>query len=166
MLQQTIIDESGYQEVTAGTIPVKAVLALAEGNTPSSVIVQHERGYLAAFDEHLDKVRDGKAPVGDVDYDATWAAISGSDDRPAVVRLELRVSGLTCRPRLVFTGPDIMPLWLLCDGAELLINVDPPSDRRALPFALSWGLGAVQGPDALAELLALVDARQLPPLPP
>lgn len=64
------------------------------------------------------------------------AAVSGSDDKPAVIRLELRVSGLNCRPRLAFTGPDITPLWLLVDGAQLLINIDPPVDRQALPFAL------------------------------
>ena len=84
MLRHTVLDEGGDQEVTAGTIPVKAVIGLAAGSTPSSVVVQHERGYLTAFDEHLDKVRDGSAPDGDVDDEATWAAVSGSDDKPAV----------------------------------------------------------------------------------
>lgn len=165
VLRHTLLDEGGYQEFTAGTIPVKAVLALAKGNAPSSVVVQHERGYLTSFDEHLDRVRDGDAPDGDVDYEVTWAAISGSDAKPAVIRLELRINGLTVRPRLVFTGPDITPLWLLCDGAALLINIDPPRDRQALAFALSWGLGAVPATDALAQLLTLIDARQPPPLP-
>lgn len=165
LLRQSVLDDGGYQEVTAGTIPVRAVLGLAAGSKPSSVIAQHERGYLIAFDEHLDKVRDGDAPDEDVDYEATWAVVSGSDDKPAVIRLELRVKGLTCRPRLAFTGPDITPLWLLCDGAQLMINIDPPTDRQALPFALSWGLGAVPGTDALAHLLTLIDARRPPPLP-
>ena len=31
VLRQTVVDEGGYQEVTAGTIPVKTVLGLAEG---------------------------------------------------------------------------------------------------------------------------------------
>jgi hypothetical protein len=75
--------------------------------------VQHERGYLTAFDDHLDKVCEGEAPDEDVDYDATWAVISGSDDRPAVIRLELRFSGLNIRPRLAFTGPQVIPLCCL-----------------------------------------------------
>lgn len=82
MLRHTILDEGGYQEVTVGTIPVKAVLGLASGSTPSSVVVQHERGYLTAFDEHLDKVRDGSAPDGDVDYEGTSAAVQARTTSP------------------------------------------------------------------------------------
>ena len=76
------------------------------------------------------------------------------------------MSGLNCRPRLASTGPEITPLWLLVDGAQLLINIDPPVDHQALPFAPSCGLGAVPGTDALAHLLTPIEARHPPPLPP
>lgn len=161
-----ILDESGYQEVLAGTIPVKAVLALTVAGRPSSVIVRHERGYLTAFDEHLDRLRDGAAPDDDVDYQATWAAITDDDDRPAVLRLELRFAGLNCRPRLAFTGPNMRPLWLLCDGAQLLINTEGPEELQQLPLALSWGLGVPPGIDDLRELLTLLGVPRPPPPPP
>jgi len=159
-----ILDEGGYQEILAGTIPVKAVLGLAVAGRPSSVIVQHERGYLTAFDEHLDRVRDGAAPDDNVDYQATWAAIPDANDKPAVLRLELRFAGLNCRPRLTFTGADMRPLWLLCDGAQLLINIEP-SDRQQLPFALAWGLGVLTGTHDLRELLILLDVPSPPATP-
>jgi hypothetical protein len=161
-LQQVLVDAGGYQEFVAGTIPLKAVLGLAASGRSSGVLIQHQRGYLAGFDEHLDRVRDGDAPAGDVDYDATWAAISGTEKRPAIVRLELRVLGLNCRPRLTFTGLDILSLWLLVDGAELQLNLDPPDAINELPFAPAWGLGAAPGADFLARLLTILD---VPPPP-
>jgi hypothetical protein len=48
--------QPGYQEFTAGTIPVRGVLADEEG---ALVLVEHERGFMRAFDEHLSAVSAG-----------------------------------------------------------------------------------------------------------
>ena len=45
--------QAGYQEFTAGTIPVRGVMADEEG---ALVLVEHERGFMRAFDEHLSAV--------------------------------------------------------------------------------------------------------------
>lgn len=52
-----------------------------------------------------------------VDYVATWTGMTGGATRPTVIRLELKIDGLRARPRLLFTGHAMEPLWLFADGA-------------------------------------------------
>ena len=60
--QPTLVDvgPAGYQEFTAGTIPVRGVLADEEG---ALVLVEHQRGVMRAFDEHLGAVEDRRRPA-------------------------------------------------------------------------------------------------------
>ena len=101
--QPTLVDvgPAGYQEFTAGTIPIRGVMADEEG---TFVLVEHQRGVMRAFDEHLEAVRTGGAPRENVDYTVTWTAITDSEPWPPVVRLELKLDGLNARPRLLFKG--------------------------------------------------------------
>jgi hypothetical protein len=128
------VGAAGYQEFTAGTIPVRRVAADWEGDV---VLIEHERGYLRAFDEHLDAVRRRAAQVEDVDYVVTWTGITGVEPWPSVVRLELTIDGLRSRPRLLFRGHTMRPLWLLGptplrDGlARILRDVGVP--RPVMP---------------------------------
>ena len=108
--------QDGYQEFTAGTIPVRGVLSDEEGTL---VLVEHQCGFMRAFDEHLDAIRKrGAFPLENVDYTVTWTAMTGWEPWPTVIRLELQIDGLRARPRLLFhDGETMSPLWLLADGA-------------------------------------------------
>ena len=103
--QPTLVDvgPAGYQEFTAGTIPVRGVLADEEG---ALVLVEHQRGFMRAFDEHLSAVRTGGAPLENVDYTVTWTAITGWEPWPPVVRLELKIDGLQCPTQTPVQGRD------------------------------------------------------------
>lgn len=159
-----MVGPDAYQEFVAGTIPVKDALAVA---TPSAmmVVVEHERGFLPRFDEHLERVRAGGAPSEAVDYQATWGVITASAGRPSMVRLELSFAGLNCRPRLRFEGPALSPLWLLAEGAQLGLVIDPPPRRELLPCALTWSLGCAAGSDELPPMLERLNVPRPPPLP-
>ena len=145
--QPTLVDvgPAGYQEFTAGTIPVRGVLADEEG---ALVLVEHERGFMRAFDEHLSAVRTGGAPLENVDYTVTWTAITGWEPWPPVVRLELKIDGLNARPRLLFRGETMLPLWLLADGA--LLRADPSSSQTGTGVRVELHVDPRPDPRALA----------------
>ena len=137
--QKTLVDvgPAGYQEFTAGTIPVRGVLSDEEG---ALVLVEHERGFMRVFDEHLSAVRTGAAPLENVDYSVTWTAITGWEPWPPVIRLELKIDGLNARPRLLFRGETMLPLWLLADGALFGLILRPQKGRVSASSGM-WILG-------------------------
>ncbi len=144
------VGPAGYQEFTAGTVPVRRVAADWQGDV---ALIEHERGYVRVFDEHLHAVRRRAAQVENVDYVVTWTAITGVEPWPAVVRLELTIDGLRSRPRLLFRGHTMRPLWLLADGAWLGLVLDPVTDPADLPDTHTWLLGPTPVPDGLARIL-------------
>lgn len=150
--QTTLVDVGppGYREFTAGTIPACGVLADDVG---SLVLVEHERGFMRAFDEHLSAVRTGGAPVENVDYAVTWIGITGSEPCPPVVRLELKIDGLNARPRLLFRGETMSPLWLLADGALFALVLDPRARGWVSALSCIWILGPTPVPRGLARIL-------------
>jgi hypothetical protein len=148
----TLVDvgPAGYQEFTAGTIPVRGVMADEEGEL---VLVEHQRGVMRAFDEHLGAVRTGAAPRENVDYTVTWTAITGWEPYPPAVRLELRIDGLNARPRLLFTGETVLPLWLLADGACFGLVLHPGGQGRVSALSCMWFLGPTPAAGGLARIL-------------
>ena len=54
-----VVGEDTYQEFTAGTIPVRRVMA--EDPASLVIVVEHERGFMPVFDEHLGAVRRAEA---------------------------------------------------------------------------------------------------------
>jgi hypothetical protein len=144
------VGEDAYQEFTAGTIPVRRVITEESGWL---VFVEHERGFLAAFDEHLDSFRRGEIPNKGVDYTMTWSAMTGGDTQATVIRLELRINGLRARPRLRFTGHTMPPLWLLAERGWLALVLEPT--HRAPESALigAWILGPNPVPGGLRHVL-------------
>ena len=148
----TLVDvgPAGYQEFTAGTIPVRGVLADEEGTL---VLVEHERGFMRAFDEHLSAVRTGDAPLESVDYTVTWTAITGWEPWPPVVRLELKIDGLNARPRLLFRGETMLPLWLLADGAFFGLILHPRTKGWVSASSCMWILGPTPAARGLARIL-------------
>src|ERR1019366_364320 len=120
-----VVGEDAYQEFTAGTMPVRRVMT---DDPDSLVLVEHERGFMAVFDEHLGAVRRGEVPTENVDYVATWTGMTGDATRPTVIRLELKSDGLRARPRLLFTGHSMEPLWLFARGAWLGLVLHPSGD--------------------------------------
>jgi hypothetical protein len=125
---------------------------MAEGPA-SLVLVEHERGFMPVFDEHLDAVRRAKAPVENVDYVATWTGMTGGEKRPTVIRLELRIDGLRARPRLLFTGHAMEPLWLFADGAWLGLVLHPSDDGPSSSRVGIWVLGPTPVQDGLRRTL-------------
>jgi hypothetical protein len=148
----TLVDvgPAGYQEFTAGTIPVRGVMADEEGTL---VLVEHRRGFMRAFDEHLSAVHAGGAPRENVDYTVTWTAITGWEPWPPVVRLELKIDGLNARPRLLFRGETMLPLWLLADGACLGLIVHPRTKGWVSASSCIWTLGPTPAARGLARIL-------------
>jgi hypothetical protein len=150
--QPTLVDvgPSGYQEFTAGTIPVRGVLSDEEG---ALVLVEHKRGVMRAFDEHLNAVRTGAAPLENVDYTVTWTAITGWEPWPPVIRLELKIDGLNARPRLLFRGETMLPLWLLADGAFFGLILHPRTKGWVSASSCMWILGPTPATRGLARIL-------------
>jgi hypothetical protein len=150
--QPTLVDvgPAGFQEFTAGTIPVRGVLSDEEGTL---VLVEHERGFMRAFDEHLSAVRTGTGPLENVDYTVTWTAITGWEPWPPVVRLELKIDGLNARPRLLFRGETMLPLWLLADGAFLGLILHPRTKGWVSASSCMWILGPTPAARGLARIL-------------
>ena len=148
----TLVDvgPAGYQEFTAGTIPVRGVMADEEG---ALVLVEHERGFMRTFDEHLSAVSAGDAPLENVDYTVTWTAITGWEPWPPVVRLELRLAGLNARPRLLFRGETMLPLWLLADGAFFGLILHPRTKGWVSALSTMWILGPTPARRGLARIL-------------
>jgi hypothetical protein len=72
----------GYQEFTAGTVPVTHVLTSIDGQP--LVLIEHERGFQLAFDRHLDGVRGEASPCVEVNYKATWAGVTDGPTGPAL----------------------------------------------------------------------------------
>ena len=145
-----VVGEDAYQEFTAGTIPVRRVMT---DDPDSLVLVEHERGFMPVFDEHLDAVRRGEAPMANVDYVATWAGMTGDATRPTVIRLELKIDGLRARPRLLFTGHAMEPLWLFADGSWLGLVLHPSGDGPSSSLVGIWVLGPTPVPDGLRRVL-------------
>jgi hypothetical protein len=145
-----VVGEDAYQEFTAGTIPVRRVMT---DDPDSLVLVEHERGFMAVFDEHLGAVRRGEVPTENVDYVATWTGMTGDATRPTVIRLELKIDGLRARPRLLFTGHAMTPLWLFADGAWLGLVLHPSGDGPLSSLVGIWVLGPTPVPDGLRRIL-------------
>jgi hypothetical protein len=144
------VGEDAYQEFTAGTIPVRRVITEESGWL---VFVEHERGFLAAFDEHLYSVRRGEIQTKGVDYTVTWSAMTGGDSRPTVIRLELKLDGLKARPRLLFTGQTMPPLWLLAERGWLAIVLEPTDQAPESALIGAWILGPNPVPGGLRRVL-------------
>ena len=144
------VDPADYEQFTGGTAPVRRVFADWQGDL---VLVEHERGHLHAFDEHLRAVRRHIAEVEVVDHELTWSAITGADSWPGVVRLELSIDRLRCRPRLLFCGHTLRLLWLLADGASLGLLLDPIKQPGDLARARAWIFGPEPIADGLAQVL-------------
>jgi hypothetical protein len=145
-----VVGEEAYQEFTAGTIPVRRVMA---EDPASLVLVEHERGFMPVFDEHLGAVRRGEAPMENVDYVATWTGMTGGEKRPTVVRLELKIDGLRAPPRLLFAGHAMTPLWLFADGAWLGLVLHPSGDGPSSSLVGIWVLGPTPVPEGLRRVL-------------
>jgi hypothetical protein len=145
-----VVGEDAYQEFTAGTIPVRRVMT---DDPDSLVLVEHERGFMAVFDEHLGAVRRGEVPTENVDYVATWTGMTGDATRPTVIRLELKIDGLRARPRLLFTGHAMEPLWLFADGAWLGLVLHPSGDGPLSSLVGIWVLGPTPVPNGLRRIL-------------
>jgi hypothetical protein len=154
--------EDTYQEFVAGTIPVKRVVTDEE----DLVIVEHEWGILRAFDELLDASGGRKGPPELVDYTVTWTGMTGGEKRPTVIRLELRIDGLRARPRLLFHGTAMTPLWMLTRTAMLGLNVDRDGINLASPLEDLWLLGPTPVPSGLRRVLIQAGAPRPQPLPP
>jgi hypothetical protein len=133
-----VVGEDAYEEFTAGTISVKRVVT---DSVRWLVIVEHERGILPAFDRHLAAVRRGEVAVENIDYLVTWTGVTGGETRPTVIRLELRIDGVSARPRLLFEGVAMAPLWMLADGAMLGLALDRNGFSPASGPAGVWVLG-------------------------
>jgi hypothetical protein len=144
-----VVGEDAYQEFTAGTIPVRRVMT---EDPESLVLVEHVRGFMPVFDEHLEAVRRGEAPMEDVDYVATWTGMTGGATRPTVIRLELK-STACGRPRLLFTGHAMTPLWLFADGAWLGLVLHPGGAGPLSSLVGIWVLGPTPVPDGLRRVL-------------
>jgi hypothetical protein len=138
-----VVGEGAYQEFTAGTIPVRRVMT---DDPDSLVLIEHERGFMPVFDEHLDAVHRGEAPMESVDYVATWTGMTGDAARPTVIPLELKIDGLRARPRLLFTGHAMEPLWLFADGAWLGLVLHPSGDGPSSSLVGIWVLGPTPRP--------------------
>ena len=149
---RTLVDlgPAGYQEFTAGTIPVRGMMADEEGTL---VLVEHERGFMRAFDEHLRAMSAGDAPLENVDYTVTWTAITGWEPWPPVIRLELKIDGLNARPRLLFEGETMLPLWLLADGAFFGLILHPRTKGWVSASSCMWILGPTPAARGLARIL-------------
>ena len=145
-----VVGEEAYQEFTAGTIPVRRVMA---EDPASLVLVEHERGFMPVFDVHLGAVRRAEAATENVDYVATWTGMTGDATRPTVIRLELKIDGLRGRPRLLFTGHAMTPLWLFADGAWLGLVLHPSGDGPLSSLVGIWVLGPTPVPDGLRGVL-------------
>ena len=115
------VGEGGRQEFVAGAIPLRAVVALEDAPL---VLIQHRRGFVRAFDEHLDAVREQAVPAERIDYQVTWLGMTGGEGWPPLVRLELRLDGLRARPRLLFEPGTHEPLWLLASGEQFGLVLD------------------------------------------
>ena len=144
------VGPAGYQEFTAGTIPVRGVLTDEEGTL---VLVEHQRGIMRAFDEHLSAGNAGDVPLENVDYTVTWTAITGREPWPPVVRLELKIDGLNARPRLLFGGETMLPLWLLADGAFFGLILHPRTKGWVSASSCMWILGPTPAAHGLARIL-------------
>ena len=117
------------------------------------MLVEHERGFMPVFDEHLGAVRRGEAATENVDYVATWTGMTGDATRPTVIRLELKIDGLRARPRLLFTGHAMEPLWLLADGAWLGLVLHPSGDGPSSSRVGIWVLGPTPARGGLRRIL-------------
>ena len=157
-----VVGEEAYQEFTAGTIPVRRVMA---EDPASLVIVEHERGFMPVFDEHLGAVRRAEAPMESVDYVATWTGMTGGEKRPTLIRLELKIDGLRARPRLLFTGHAMEPLWLFADGAWLGLVLHPSGDGPLSSLVGIWVLGPTPVPGGLGRILTQAGVRRPATLP-
>ena len=145
-----VVGEEAYQEFTAGTIPVRRVMA---EDPASLVLVEHERGFMPVFDVHLGAVRRAEAATENVDYVATWTGMTGDETRPTVIRLELKIDGLRARPRLLFTGHAMTPLWLFADGAWLGLVLHPSGDGPLSSLVGIWVLGPTPARGGLRRVL-------------
>ena len=156
------VGADGYQEFTAGVIPVKQAVTIA-GYEPL-VVVEHQRGFQLAFDRHLDALRDGAAPFKDVDYLATWLGMTGGPAGPPLIRLELAIDGLRPRVRLLFKHTSLPPLWFLAERAQLgllLARTRKPVHALLTP---AWLLGPTPVPRDLRRILRSVGVPQPPRL--
>ena len=145
------VGEGGRQEFVAGAIPLRAVIALQDAPL---VLVQHRRGFLRAFDEHLDAVREQAVPAERIDYQVTWLGMTGGEGWPPLVRLELRLDGLRARPRLLFVPGAHEPLWLLASGEQFGLVLDHTSDWLVSgPGPHIWVLGRTPVARQLARIL-------------
>jgi hypothetical protein len=156
------VGEDTYQEFTAGTIPVRRVMA---EDPVSLVLVEHERGFMPVFDEHLGAVRRGEVATENVDYVTTWTGMTGDATRPTVIRLELRIDGLRARPRLLFTGHAMTPLWLLADGAWLGLVLHPSGDGPTSSLVGIWVLGPTPARGGLRRVLTQAGVSRPATLP-
>jgi hypothetical protein len=145
------VGEGGRQEFVAGAIPLRAVIALQDAPL---VLVQHRRGFLRAFDEHLDAVRERAVGAEQIDYQVTWLGMTGGEGWPPLVRLELRLDGLRVRPRLLFEPGTHEPLWLLASGEPFGLVLDQTSDWLVRgPGPHVWVLGRTPVARQLARIL-------------
>jgi hypothetical protein len=158
-----VVGEDAYEEVTAGTIRVQRVVTDGVGWL---VIVEHERGILPAFDRHLAAVRRGEVAVENIDYLVTWTGVTGGETRPTVILLELRIDGLSARPRLLFEGVAIAPLWMLADGAMLGLALDRNGFSAASGPAGVWVLGPTPFRRGLGRVLTQARVPRPGTLPP
>ena len=151
------VGADGYQEFTAGAIPIKHALAVPG---EPLLLVEHQRGYQLGFDRHLDEVRKRLAPVREVDYRATWAGMTGGPAGPPLVRLDLAIDGLHPRVRLLFKDHLAEALWLLADGAQFGLLLARSSGPVGAAFTPAWVLGPTPVRRDLRRILRLVDVAR------
>lgn len=140
----TLVDvgPAGYQEFTAGTIPVRGVLSDEEGTL---VLVEHQRGVMRAFDEHLSAVRTRGRPARerrlqrhvDRDHRLGTVAARGSaraEDRRAQCPTQTPVQGrddvaavAPRRRRIPRADPSSAHKGM---GVRVELHVDPRPDPR------------------------------------
>jgi hypothetical protein len=83
-----------------------------------------------------------------------------------VIRLELRIDGLRARPRLLFHGMAMTPLWMLTRTAMLGLNVNRDGINLASPLEDLWLLGPTPVPSGLRRVLTQAGVPRPQPLPP
>jgi hypothetical protein len=147
---------STYEEFMEGAARVTRLAARGL----SQVVLDYERGVLPDVDEFLELVGDtpdGVAP--ELDYQMTWATLmpNPGSGRPPLVRLDLTLSSLPTRLRVVIEPEHQAVLWHLTAGAALAIAFAEGADS-------ALNLGPLPDPSSLAQLLTELAVSRAPAL--
>ena len=122
---------------------------------PGLVVLDYERGVLREVDEYLELLADAPHDRAvELDYRLTWAVMrpSRASDCSPLVRLDLRISGLPTRTRVVIEAKHHRTLWNLASGMHLVLAF-----AGGDPGKVGLDLGPVPDPRTLAQLLQTLE---------